>query len=155
MSRLARRPTLRTLGAIGSIAGLAALGAPATPAAAAVPTPVEQQLLGRVARARTAHGLKPYRVGGAITSVAREQARRMADTGTLHHNPQLTTDVKRWRHVGENVGQGPDPVTIHHALMASPAHRANILSRSYTRVGVGAVVRDDGIWVAEVFKTPR
>ena len=154
MFRRPPRPTPRTLGAVGCVAALAALVAPATPAAAA-PTPVEQQLLERLARARTTHGLKPYRLGGAITSVAREQARRMADSGTLHHNPRLTTEVTRWRHLGENVGKGPDPVTVHRAFMASPAHRANILSRSYTRVGVGAVVRDDSVWVAEVFKTPR
>ena len=154
MFRLARRPTLRTLGAIGSLAGLATLVAPATPAAAA-PTSAEQQLLDRLARARANHGLRPYRTGGAITEVAREQAQRMADTGTLHHNPRLTTDVTGWRHVGENVGEGPYAVTVHRAFMSSPAHRANILSRSYTRVGVGAVVRDDRIWVAEVFKTPR
>ena len=79
----------------------------------------------------------------------------MADTGTLHHNPRLTTDVTGWRRVGENVGEGPDAITVHRAFMGSPAHRANILSRSYTRVGVGAVVRGDRIWVAEVFKTPR
>ena len=97
MFRLARRPILRTLGAIGSIAGLATLVAPATPAAAA-PTSAEQQLLDRLARARANHGLRQYRIGGAITAVAREQARRMADTGTLHHNPRLTTDVTGWRH---------------------------------------------------------
>ena len=153
MFRTAPRHILSRLGVTATLVGLGALVAPAAPAAAAA-TPAEQQLLDRMAKARANHGLRAYRVGGAITSVAREQARRMAESGTLYHNPRLTTEVTRWRHVGENVGEGPDAVTIHRAFMGSPAHRANILSRSFTRVGVGAVVRDGTVWVAEVFKTP-
>ena len=153
MFRTARRPALRSAGITATLVGLAAVVAPSTPAAAA-PTSVEQQLLSRLAKARKSRGLKPYRVGGAITSVAREQARRMAETGVLHHNPQLTTQVTSWRHLGENVGEGPDPTTVHRAFMGSAAHRDNILSRRYTRVGVGAVVRDGQMWVTEVFKTP-
>jgi uncharacterized protein YkwD len=34
-------------------------------------------------------------------------------------------------------------------------HRANILDQDFTRVGVGAVVRNGRVWVSEVFKTPR
>ena len=87
MFRLVRRPTLHTLGAIASLAGLATLVAPAAPAAAA-PTSAEQQLLDRVARARANHGLRPYRIGGAITAVAREQARRIAAKLEIHYTPK-------------------------------------------------------------------
>jgi uncharacterized protein YkwD len=38
--------------------------------------------------------------------------------------------------------------------MASAPHRANILDRDYTQVGVGAIVRDGRVWVAEVFRRP-
>jgi uncharacterized protein YkwD len=137
------------------LVGLAALAAPTAPASAATaPTPLEQQFLHRIARVRADHGLRPYRVGGAITTIARAQALRMADQGTLYHNPRLTTEVPAWKHVGENVGVGPDVVTVHRAFMGSTSHRANILSREYTRVGVGAVVRNGDVWVVEVFKTP-
>ena len=151
-----RGRTVQHLSLACGLIGLAAVIAPAAPASAATvtPTPVEQQLLERVARARADHGLRPYRVGGAITTIAREQARRMADQGTLYHNPRLTTQVTSWRLVGENVGTGPDPLTVHRAFMRSPSHRANVLSREFTRIGVGAVARDGQVWVAEVFKTP-
>jgi len=62
--------------------------------------------------------------------------------------------VTNWQYVGENVGYGPDALTVHVAFMNSPAHRANILDRDYTEVGVGAVVVGDRVWVAEVFRRP-
>jgi hypothetical protein len=56
--------------------------------------------------------------------------------------------------VGENVGYGPDALAVHVAFMRSPGHRANILDRDYSEVGVGAVVRGGRVWVAEVFRQP-
>ena len=38
--------------------------------------------------------------------------------------------------------------------MNSPAHKANILDRDYTEVGIGAVVANGRVWVAEVFRRP-
>ena len=78
----------------------------------------------------------------------------MAGRNTLYHNPNLTTDVKNWRWVGENVGYGPDALTVHVAFMQSAPHRANILDRDYTEVGIGAVVVNGRVWVAEVFRRP-
>src|ERR687897_472425 len=101
-------------------------------------------------RTRPRRGPAPsrrHRRRGAIMTIAREQARRMADQGTLYHNPRLTTQVTSWRLVGENVGTGPDPLTVHRAFMRSPSHRANVLSREFTRIGVGAVARDGQVWV--------
>ena len=56
--------------------------------------------------------------------------------------------------MGENVGYGPDAVRVHVAFMNSPAHKANILDRDYTEVGIGAVLRNGRVWVAEVFRRP-
>ena len=78
----------------------------------------------------------------------------MADRSKLYHNPGLTSDVNNWRWVGENVGYGPDADTVHVAFMNSPAHKANILDRDYTEVGIGAVVRNGRVWVAEIFRRP-
>ena len=38
--------------------------------------------------------------------------------------------------------------------MNSPAHRADVLDRDYTEVGIGAVVANGRVWVAQVFKRP-
>ena len=124
------------------------------PSAAAASTSLEDAFLSRINHARAARDIPRLDVGGLISQVAREQARRMAERNRLFHNPQLTTDVTNWRVVGENVGYGPDALTLHQAFMQSSEHRANLLDRDYTRVGVGVVVRDGRVWVSEVFKTP-
>ena len=78
----------------------------------------------------------------------------MAARSTLFHNPNLTTDVRNWRYVGENVGYGPDALSVHRAFMHSTHHRANILDRDYTQLGIGAVVVNGRVWVAQVFRRP-
>jgi peptidoglycan hydrolase-like protein with peptidoglycan-binding domain len=78
----------------------------------------------------------------------------MASKNSLYHNPNLTSDVKNWRWVGENVGYGGDSRSLHQAFMNSAPHRANILDRDFTEVGIGVVVRAGRVWVAEVFRKP-
>ena len=78
----------------------------------------------------------------------------MAGSSRLYHNPRLTSDVTNWRWVGENVGYGPSVASVHTAFMNSPAHKANILDRDYTEVGIGVVVANGRVWVAEVFRRP-
>jgi len=123
-------------------------------ASSAGATTVEHRFTRMLNHARTTHHLPRLSRHAALTSVARRQARRMADKGRLYHNPNLTSDVRNWRWVGENVGYGPDSASVHAAFMASAPHRANILDRDYTQVGVGAVVRNGRVWVAEVFRQP-
>jgi uncharacterized protein YkwD len=142
------------LGLLALLVGLAGSIGPLS-RAAADPTSVEATFLLGIARARDARGLPAYERGSVLTLIAREQAQRMANRGILFHNPNLTTEVTNWRWVGENVGYGPDALTVHRAFMASAPHRVNILDRDFTRIGVGAVVRDGRVWVSEVFKTPQ
>ncbi|MGH8968913.1 MAG: CAP domain-containing protein, partial [Actinomycetes bacterium] len=99
-------------------------------------------------------GVHRLTVRSHLVAVARAQASRMASRGVLYHNPRLTSEVRNWRWVGENVGYGPDAASVHRAFMNSPGHRANLLDRDYTEVGVGAVVRNGRVWVAEVFRRP-
>jgi hypothetical protein len=79
----------------------------------------------------------------------------MARTDDLYHNPNLGSAVRNWQAVGENVGRGGDVPSLHQAFMNSPSHRANILDRDFTEVGVGTYVDGNGIlWVTEVFRRP-
>ena len=78
----------------------------------------------------------------------------MAAANRLYHNPNLATDVKNYAWAGENVGYGPDLVTLHQAFMNSPEHRANILSTRFTEIGIAVVAKDGVLWVAEVFRRP-
>ena len=134
---------------------LAAVLTGALTAAPAGATTAEDSLTARLNGARSDQGLPSLATRSDLVAVARAQATRMADSGTLYHNPNLTTDVTNWRWVGENVGYGPDVQTVHVAFMNSDAHRANILDTDYTEVGVGVVERGDRVWVAEVFRRPQ
>jgi uncharacterized protein YkwD len=40
---------------------------------------------------------------------------------------------------------------VHRALMDSSSHRANILNKSYDRVGVGIVRRGGRTWITQLF----
>jgi len=104
--------------------------------------------LSRVNASRQAHGLKPLTMKSDLVSVAAGWTQHMADNNALAHNPNLTTQVKNWQAVGENVGVGPTVKDIEDAFMASTHHRENILDSSYTEVGI-ATVRDSSgqLWV--------
>ena len=134
---------------------LAAVLTGALTAAPAGANTAEDSLTARLNGARSDQGLPSLATRSDLVAVARAQATRMADSGTLYHNPNLTTDVTNWRWVGENVGYGPDVQTVHVAFMNSDGHRANILDTDYTQVGVGVVERGDRVWVAEVFRRPQ
>lgn len=113
----------------------------------------EQRLVAKVNAAREANGRRPYRTVRGLDEIAEAQARRMATGQRLYHNPRLTTDVRVWSVIGENVAYASDVSAAHRALMGSPPHRANILSSTFTQMGVG-VVRDahGRVWVCEVFR---
>ena len=111
-------------------------------------------MVASVNASRRAAGLAPYAVRADLVAVALGQAQRMAAANRLYHNPNLATDVKNYAWAGENVGYGPDLVTLHQAFMNSPAHRANILSARFTEIGIAVVAKDGVLWVAEVFRRP-
>ena len=151
-SNRSRRSLAAVLTALSLV--LAAFVTGAATAGPAGATSVEDTFTAKLNYARASRGVPRLTVRSALVTVAREQAHRMADRNTLYHNPNLTTDVKNWRWVGENVGYGPDALTVHVAFMQSAPHRANILDRDYTEVGIGAVVVNGRVWVAEVFRRP-
>ena len=115
---------------------------------------VEDNFTAALNQARAARGIAKLTSRPRLVSVARSWAAAMANQSKLSHNPNLTSKVNNWRWVGENVGYGPNATAVHVAFMDSPAHRANILDRDYTEVGIGAVVRDGRVWVAQVFRQP-
>jgi hypothetical protein len=125
------------------------LAAPAAQAAGS-----ESAFVSAINASRGSAGLSGLKVRADLVSVARAQAARMAAKKDLYHTPNLGGAVKNWKVVGENVGYGPDVTTLHRAFMNSAPHRANILDKRFTEVGVGVVVADGTIWVSEVFRRP-
>jgi uncharacterized protein YkwD len=79
----------------------------------------------------------------------------MAAHHSLQHNPNLGSQVHGWRALGENVGCGAREPGIQRAFMGSAPHRSNILSRTFTLVGIGTARDSRGtLYVDEVFKRP-
>lgn len=130
------------------------LSAPAQSAVLSYSVTNERTMVALTNKSRAAYGLRGYRVSSELARVARAQAMRMATTNRLYHNPNLRYAVSNYRWVGENVGYSPTAYTLQRAFMKSPSHRANILHRRYTQVGIGAVVVGGRLWVAEVFRQP-
>ena len=117
--------------------------------------PNEGDIFSAVNSARASAGLPAYSYASDLATAARGQAERMAASGELYHNPNLTSEVGGWSRIGENVAYAGDWRSAHQVLMNSPEHRAQILDPSYTQMGVGTAVSKDGtFWVAEVFRTP-
>lgn len=128
------------------------VGAPGAHASNAA---AENELAVLTSNARAAAGLPGFVSASDLAAVAAGQAARMAARRAIYHNPDLGTDVTGWQVVGENVGAGTDADQVHEAFMNSPTHRDNILSSTFTEVGFGTAVGDDGrLYIAEVFRLP-
>jgi cysteine-rich secretory family protein len=127
-------------------------GLGAAPAAATGPG--TGSVLSAVNASRAGAGREPLTLTADLSAVAYRWSQRMAASGTLAHNPSLTSQVTGWRWVGENVGYGPDWKSVQVAFMNSPAHRANILDEDYTQIGIGVVVSGGRVWITQVFRSP-
>ena len=79
----------------------------------------------------------------------------MAARHSYYHNPNLGSEVTGWSALAENVGKGSDAASLHQAFMGSSGHRANILSTTYTEVGVGTATDSGGtLYVVQIFRRP-
>ncbi|MDA0658944.1 MAG: CAP domain-containing protein [Planctomycetota bacterium] len=109
-----------------------------TPAAA---PPVEMhttelQLVECTNAERVRHGLSPLVLDPGLLQSARRHAAWMTRNRVLRHTSAA---------VAENIAMG-QPTTAHaiQDWMHSPGHRANILNRSYTRIGVAGYRAPNG-----------
>lgn len=115
---------------------------------------VETSYLSILNQERTSHGLAPLHANPELTRVASSWASRMAATGVLRHNPALTSEVRNWRALGENVGRGASLRDLADAFWASAEHRDNILDSHFTQVGIAAVIADHRMYIAVEFRQP-
>lgn len=144
---------LRTRGLLTALALVASL-LTSVVAASSASASDSGTMVANINAARRSAGLSALSSNSALSSVAQSWAARMAASGTLAHNPGLRSQVSGWRALGENVGVGGSVSSLHAAFMGSSPHRANILSRQYTQVGVGVASGRGQIWVVEVFRLP-
>ncbi len=119
---------------------------------ARTPADMERALLRRLNDARAREGLAPVALDPGLAEVARSHSRDMIDTGFVGHTSPTTGEAPdRVTNAGyrsglilENIGRGYAAREIHEGLLASPGHRANILNRDVTHVGVGVASETEG-----------
>jgi len=148
-----RRRARTRVTALAVIVAMATVLVPATSFAADRPD-LAGRFVDSVNAERVAKGLPRLRMATDLGTVASRHSVRMANQTHLHHNPDLTTDVRNWQRVAENVGRGRSVSTLHQAFMKSEGHRRNILDDKVTEIGVGVEVRDGTVWVTKVFRRP-
>lgn len=107
----------------------------------------DARIVALVNAARRSAGLRPLAVSSCVDRFADQWSARMATTGSFAHR----TDLRRVmttcaaQGVAENIAYGN--VTADQMMkmwMASPGHRANVLGRSYTHLGVGTARTSSG-----------
>lgn len=122
-------------------------------------TAEEIQLFNLINSERTKHGLAVLKANNAVADVARAHSKDMADNNYFDHNnlkgqspfTRLRNGGISYLAAGENIAINVSVPNAHQAFMNSAGHRANILSRDYTDVGVGIVHKGSRLYVTENF----
>lgn len=106
----------------------------------------ESEVIRLVNQHRAQNGLKPLTANWELSRIARYKSEDMASRGYFSHtSPTYGTPFQMirsfglsYRSAGENIAYGQrTPAAVVEAWMNSSGHRANILSASYTQIGVG------------------
>jgi hypothetical protein len=137
--------------AVAVVTGLTMLAVPVALMAAPAAADPATDVVALVNGLRT--NVPPLAVDPGLTAVAQQWAAHMASTGSLVHNPSLSTQAPTgWTKMGENIGSGYSVTAVYNALVASPDHYANMVDPAYNRTGVGIATDSRGqVWLAEDF----
>lgn len=135
---------------------------------AAKPAPTIQSLEAEVVRLvnvqRSKKGLQKLKSNWEIARVARYKSQDMINKKYFSHiSPTFGSPFKmmesfgiRFSAAGENIAYGQNsPAAVMNAWMNSPGHRANILSATYTNIGVGLAKSKTGVcYWTQLFTKP-
>ena len=117
----------------------------------------EQEVIRLVNAERAKYGLAALEEDWELSRVARYKSQDMHDERYFSHtSPTYGTPFEMirafglsYRAAGENIAVGyATPAAVVAGWMASEGHRANILSSSYTKIGVGYVA-DGSYWTQQ------
>lgn len=100
---------------------------------------------------RAAHHLAPVSLSAGLSTIAQDQAVKMANEGRIFQNPLFPSDVPSANAGGENVGYAPTAAQVESAFEASPEHQVIITNGVYTLVGIGLQSSPLGLMVVEDF----
>jgi uncharacterized protein YkwD len=150
--------TLRSFAFAGSMQHVYPL--PVRVASPKVDEDLELAVLNLINQERVSTGLAPLMPHATIQTAARAHGREMFAWGYLTHvsrdgrtpHDRLLNLGIRVRLIGENLAYAADARAAHDALMASEAHRRNILFPDYRLVGIAVVDGgSEGVIVVEDF----
>lgn len=125
-----------------------------------------QQIFDLLNQEREKAGLKKYAWDEHLAQAAANHAKQLADRHELSHQfageaavpERLKATGARFTASAENVATANSVDEAHMALMASPGHKANIMSTQYNAAGVGVAesnghlyITQDFAWVAPVY----
>lgn len=130
-----------------------------------VTTSSQENEVARLVNAERAKaGLPALKFNWELSRVARYKSADMASKGYFSHNsPTYGTPFQmmenfglRFSAAGENIAYGQrTPAEVMRDWMNSPGHRNNILSRSYTEIGVGLAKNKNGVcYWTQMFMKP-
>lgn len=114
----------------------------------------EEEVVRLVNVERSKQGLKPLANDWQLSRVARYKSQDMKDKGYFSHtSPTYGSPFEMmksfgisYRTAGENIAKGQKtPSEVVSAWMNSSGHRANILNKSFSKIGVG-YVKEGNYW---------
>ena len=124
----------------------------------------EQGVLDRTNAERKAAGFGPLKASPKLFQAARAHSENMANQSKLEHEldgKRVADRVRALRYsykmCGENIAwNSQNPEQVVKCWMDSPGHRANLLMKDYTEIGIGVAKNDKGepYWT-QVFGRPR
>lgn len=127
----------------------------AVPATASAGLRDRRQMLSETNEDRIVRDLRGVHLNARMSDLARRHSRAMARKGRLFHTHDPARYYLRginWSAWGENVGYTSDDARdLQRRFMNSRPHRANILTRRFDHVAIGAVRRDGELWVTVFF----
>ena len=108
---------------------------------------------------RSRVGLQPLTSNPQLQEAAQSYSEVLASSGCFAHACGTVPDLadrdqhwgySGWTSLGENIATGyTTPESVVAGWMASPTHRANVLSPDYTEIGVGLTSVDRMYWTQE------
>jgi stress response protein SCP2 len=135
------------------------------PAAGGGAAGVLGEVVDRTNAERTRHGLRPLTVDQRLAAAAQAHSADMVRRGFFAHESPDGRQVwdravaagYAYRKVAENIAAGQRTAEeVVRGWMESPGHRANILDRDLTQIGVGRADGGSyGVYWTQVFGTPR
>ncbi len=123
----------------------------------------EAQMLQLVNEARAEVGLRPLSLDPRLVPIGRGHSEEMFRLRYFGHTSPVTGSPfdrieaagVEYSRAGENLAYAQSVAVAHRGLMESPGHRANILRREFTRIGIGVISAGPyGRMFTQVFLTP-